>query len=71
MYKSIHTKDYKLGIAIEIFRKGCKTLSNVYKTGFHKWTDTMGTISYSIVIHRFRIIFWKLYDNKINYEKDI
>lgn len=68
MYKSIYTKDYKLGIAIEIFRKGCKTISNVYKTGFHKWIDSGGIISYSVVIHRFRIIFWKPYNNKVKYE---
>lgn len=72
MYKSIYTKDYKLGISIETFRKVCKTISNVYKTGFHKWIDSGGTTFYSLVIHRFRIIFWKqnnnLTNNKPRYE---
>lgn len=72
MYKSIHTKDYKQGIIIEIFRKSNISISNIFKTGFHKWTDSHNTTFYSLVIHRFRIIFWKqtnnLTNNKLKYK---
>lgn len=54
MYKGFENKKYYL--AFHTFRKPKKTVSIVYYTGFHKWvSDDM--YNYSIVVHRFRIIF--------------
>lgn len=52
----------KFDIAINIFNKSSKDLSPVYKTGFHKWTDSMNCTTYSLVIYCFRIMIYKYGD---------
>lgn len=54
MYKAFKNKKYYL--AFNTFKETAKTVSNVYKTGFHKW-EAMECTNYSVVIGTFRIIF--------------
>lgn len=54
MYKAIQNEKYYL--AIETFRKQCKTLSKVYSSGIRIW-DSNDAKTYSIVIYTFRIMF--------------
>lgn len=56
-----HFKDMhkRYDIAIEYFRKSCKNISVVYHTGYHKWTNTMGCTTYSLVLGCFRIMLYK------------
>lgn len=51
-------RNNKFDIAIETFPKTAKTVSNVYKTGFHKRENSMGFITYSLVIYCFRIMIY-------------
>lgn len=53
----------KFDIAINIFNKCAKKVSPVYKTGFHKWTDSMGCTTYSLVLYCFRIMIYKYGEN--------
>ena len=54
MYKAIQNKKHYL--AINRFRNTSKSISDVYLSGFHKWSSyEMKT--YSIVIGTFRIMF--------------
>lgn len=53
-YKQFQNKKYYL--AFNMFPKTAKKLSKVYWTGFRKW-ESDDSKNYSIVIHRFRIIF--------------
>lgn len=56
-----HFKDMhkRYDIAIEYFRKASKTISKVYHTGYHKWTNSMGCTTYSLVLGCFRIMLYK------------
>lgn len=54
MYKAFQNKKYYL--AFNTFPKTAKGVSNVYKTGIRNW-DSDDMYTYSIVIHRFRIMF--------------
>lgn len=54
MYKAFQNKKYYL--AFNTFPITAKDVSGVYNTGIRNWvSDDM--IAYSVVIHRFRIIF--------------
>lgn len=54
MYKAFHTKKHYL--AFNTFPITAKSVSGVYNTGIRNWvSDDM--YAYSLVIHRFRIIF--------------
>jgi len=56
--RHLKNRNNKFDIAINIFPKTAKTISNVFKTGFHKWEDSMGMVTYSLVIYRFRIMIY-------------
>lgn len=65
MYLATHrhfkNRNNKFDIAINTFPKTAKTsetVHNVYKTGFHKSEDSMGCITYSLVIYCFRIMIY-------------
>lgn len=54
MYKAIQNK--KIYLAINVFPKATKKLSDAYHTGYRTWTsDDMTT--YSVVLGTFRIMF--------------
>lgn len=49
----------RVEIAINRFSKSSKTISPVYKTGFHKWHDDINSFStYSLVIGRYRVLIY-------------
>ena len=56
--KIFHTKGWNYGIQFETFSKAMKDIK-VYNNGFHYWVDSSRCHFYAMVIHRFRIIFWR------------
>ena len=57
MYKQIKINK-NWAIAFETFRKTAKEISPVYKTGIRNWDSDLN-YTYSLVIHRFRIMIYK------------
>lgn len=57
-HRHLKNRNNKFDIAINTFPKTAKTVSNVYKTGFHKREDFMGVVTYSLVIYCFRIMIY-------------
>lgn len=54
MYKAFQNKKYYL--AFNTFKITAKNISSVYNSGIQNW-ESEDMFSYSIVIHRFRVIF--------------
>lgn len=54
MYKALQNKKYYL--ALDTFPITAKGISDVYKSGIRNWVSA-DMYNYSLVIHRFRIIF--------------
>ena len=57
MYKQIKINN-DWSVAFETFRKTLKEISPVYKTGIRNWDSDL-CYTYSLVIHRFRVMFYK------------
>lgn len=55
-HKAIYAKDWTWYLSIERFTKTALELSDVYKTGFHKWLSDFD-VNYSIVLGLNRIVF--------------
>ena len=58
MYKSIMSKNWRWGVAIETFSLTAKELSKVYHTGIRFWKDSRNVATLAFVIYRFRLMFY-------------
>lgn len=58
MYKSIMSKNWRRGIAIETFHLTAKNVSKAYHTGIRFWKDSNNNATLAFVIHRFRLMFY-------------
>lgn len=66
MYKSIMSKNYNWGVAIETFKLTAKSLSKAYHTGIRIWKDGKNVVTLAFVIHRFRLMFYFPYGKQIS-----
>ena len=58
MYKSIKSKNWRWGVAIETFSYSAKELSKAYHTGIRFWKDSRNVATLAFVIYRFRLMFY-------------
>ena len=64
MYKSFKLTS-RHEMAFNKFRKTAKTISKVYNTGFHKWTDSINEFTtYSITVGTFRVMLYVEHKHK-------
>ena len=58
-YKSIKSKNYRWGIALERFHQGCKNLKiPAYRSGIRFWRDSFNTGVLAFVFKYYRIMFY-------------
>lgn len=56
MYKSLHSKNFRWCVSIEIFRLSAKKVSKAYWSGIRWWKHDDNLLSIAFVLHRFRLI---------------